>query len=179
MQTRNTYLTMLCLLAMFQVTFLSARGIEDYVNDIPGIGLIANEINFEGIKLKNLSFDTNGNSDDDVTVSKKYVITYPGKKHTVTVDYKINNKVLETFDLHHFLFGLHKDGPQGCLLHSLGITERKGRVTFTVTAPDKPGVYQLRFCHCEGYGSFEDVKDRWFDPSNATSATIMGIVVVK
>lgn len=155
---------------------LAADSIGDYVKDVPGIGLISDEVNFEGITLKNLAF-VKEDEQGEHTVSDKYVITEPGSLHKVHADYELDSDVLSNLDLHHFIYGLYDDGPQGCLLHSLGVMSGKGFLDFTVKAPEEPGVYQLRFCHAQGYASYEHVKDKWW--RNASVNTIMGIVVVK
>lgn len=155
-----------------------AGGIQDYIHEIPGIGLVADEVDFDGIKLKKLRFHQ-CQGDDNSFIGDKYVITYPGKKHKVSVKYKLDGDLVDNMELHHFIFGLDKAGPQDCFLHSLGLTDAKGNATFYVTAPAEPGVYALRFCHAVGYGSFEQVKEEWWKTESTNSKSIMGIVVVK
>ncbi|MCB1118589.1 MAG: hypothetical protein KDK65_01375 [Chlamydiia bacterium] len=163
---------------LFLAAHLTGDNIQDYVNEIPGIGLIANEVNFEGINLKNLTFQKTKESGVG-KVGDKYVITYPGMVHKVSVNYELDPEVLSNFDFHHFMYGLDTTGAQGCLLHSLGLTKRKGQTVFSIQAPEKPGIYQLRFCHTTGYGVFEQVKDDWWKKGSETAKTIMGIIVVK
>jgi len=181
MSYRLTAILLLTTLSIF-ITPLQAGEkvkIEDYINDIPGIGLILDEVDFDGIKLRHLTFLRENEEDDSSVIANKYVITQPGKTHKVAVDYELNKDVLENFQVHHLIFGLYKNGPQGCLLHSLGLLDRKGTAEFEVTAPEKPGVYQLRFCHATGLGTFEDVKEAWWKDQAKTAKTIMGIVVVQ
>jgi len=167
---------MTCLLSLSAMSH--ADGIGDYVKDIPGIGLIADEVDFDGIKLRNLSFLTD-DSKEGVIVTEKAIVTKPGLKHKVVVDYSIDADVLDTFQLHHFIYGLHNDGPQNCFLRSLGVMNSEGRAEFDVEAPKREGVYQLRFCHATGYTTYNEAKDAWWKSDEATSKTIMGIVVVK
>ena len=152
--------------------------LQKYTAEVPGIGLIMDKVEFDGITLKNLKFENNDNS-NEITAGNKFVITKPGYEHTVSVDYELDADVIDTWDFHHFIYGLHRDGPQNCLLHSIGLVNDEGSTSFTLKAPEKTGVYQLRFCHATGYGTFDDVKDQWWDDESSTSETIMGIVIVE
>ena len=157
---------------------LTAGNIGDFISDVPGIGLVADEVSFDGITLRNLAF-VSDKGDDAETIKDKYVITHPGAQHYVRAEYELDSEVLDNLKLHHFIYGLHNDGPQGCLLHTLGLTDGKGELEFSIQAPEEKGVYQLRFCHATGTGLFESVKEQWWRADKATSQTIMGIVVVK
>jgi len=173
--------TITCFLAIALIagpTTATASSLQDYVSDIPAIGLIADEVNFEGIRLKNLRFSESGKETDEIVIGDKYIITTPNQKHEVSVEYAIDADILTLLDLHHFIYGLHNDGPQNCLLHSMGINNSKGIAYFNLETPKKPGIYQLRFCHAEGYGFFDEVKDAWWHDTSATADTIMAIVIV-
>jgi len=153
--------------------------LQDYLDEVPGIGLIADEVNFDGITLSKLKFDTGHRHNGIYVVGEKYAIVKPGQAITVDVDYQVDACLLGNFELHHFIYGLHNDGPQACLLHHLGIQDESGHLQFQVKAPEKAGVYQLRFCHAEGFGTYERVKDEWWKCNAATSQTIMGLVIVR
>ncbi len=177
------YKNALLLLTAFVFSFshadsLSAKSIGDYIDDIPGIGLIADKVNFDGITLKNLYFVRNVQGDTKDIIADKYVITKPGNQFLVSVDYELDGKVLDNLELHHFIYGLHPKGPQNCFLHSLGITDSKGTAEFVLEVPEEKGVYQLRFCHATGYAVFETNKEEWWRSNSANAKTIMGIVVV-
>lgn len=177
-KTNKIIFTLIAFVVISSVQLSTYAGsVQDYLDQVPGIGLILDEVNFNGVTLKNLKFEKNEESDDLIT--DKYVITKPESEHFVYAEYEIDSEVLETLQFHHFIYGLHNDGPQDCLLHSFGLADAKGALLFKVVAPKKPGVYQLRFCHAEGYGTFEEVKDEWWKDDSATAKTIMGIVIVE
>ncbi|GAB4229262.1 MAG: hypothetical protein Tsb0021_06990 [Chlamydiales bacterium] len=177
----NKSIYFLLLLAAIPILSLKGGDLDEYIQQIPGIGLIADEINFEGICLKNLKFDQDSieSPTEDIQVSDKFAILHANQEVTVLVDYQLDKKILEDFSFHHFIYGLHPEGPQGCILHSLGLADSVGTTFFRLRAPEKKGAYQLRFCHAEGYGTFEHVKNEWWKDNKATSQTIMGIVIVK
>lgn len=159
-------------------TSLIAKDIGDFVSELPAIGLISDEVSFDGITLSNLRFEDSAEDDTDV-IGKKYVITEPGTVHFVTTDYRLESEVVEDLKLHHFTYGLDKDGPQGCFLHSLGALDRDGTTTFKLVAPKKKGVYSLRFNHASGYELCKKAQAAWRKGDGANANTIMGIMVVK
>ena len=142
--------------------------IEEYVEDIPGIGLISDSINFNGITIRDFRFDND----------KKYIFVKPEEEFSTHFKYAIDASQLETLHLHHFIIGLYKDGPQKCVLHTLGLINAEGDADIVLKAPEKEGVYQVRFCHSEGL-TYDEARKAWEDGEGASSKTIVGIVVVK
>jgi hypothetical protein len=145
-----------------------ADHISDYVKEIPGIGLISDSIEFDGITISDFAFET----------GHKYIFVKPGDKFVAQMHYEIDAAALASLHLHHFIIGLHVDGPQDCILHSMGLTDSKGETKVTLKAPKNSGAYQVRFCHAVGL-TFEDAKEAWWRGEGASANTIMGIVIVQ
>lgn len=147
---------------------VNGERIEMYVEKIPGIGLIADSIQFDGITLSHFHFDND----------KKFIFVQPEHEFSVQMNYDIDASVLKTLHLHHLIIGLHDDGPQHCILHTLGVKDSHGMITTTLKAPKKQGAYQVRFCHSTGLTDAEAQK-AWWRGDGASAKTIMGIVIVK
>ncbi len=145
-----------------------ADTISDYVDSVPALGLVSDTIRFDGIEIKNFKLDD----------EHKYIFVKPGEAFTADMDYVIDADLLRTLHLHHFIIGLQDDGPQACILHSLGIMNGNGHVSVNLKAPPKKGVYQVRFCHTECLTDQEAFK-AWWRGDGPSSKTIMGIVIVK
>lgn len=145
-----------------------AESISDYVESVPGIGLISDTIRFDGIEINNFRF----------AHDHKYIFVKTGEEFEAEMDYIINSDLLTSLHLHHFIIGLQDDGPQACILHSLGMMDGSGHVSVTLKAPQKAGVYQVRFCHTECLTDQEAFK-AWWRGDGPSAKTIVGIVVVK
>lgn len=163
--------TFLC--AVFCVSCLNASecafdSIDKYADEIPGIGLIADSIKFDGITISHFRFEND----------KKYVISNPGETIPAYMHYAIDASALKTLHRHHLIIGLYDDGPQECILHSYGIKDSEGDVSVNLIAPEKKGVYQVRFCHSIGLTD-EQAQKAWWRGKGPSAKTIVGIVVVK
>jgi len=142
--------------------------LEAHMDDIPGIGLITDKITFDGITISNFRFDN----------TKKYVVVKPGEEFLVHFSYTVDASKLSTLHMHHLVIGLHNDGPQTCVLHSLGIKDSQGDTALTLKAPEKTGAYQVRFCHTEGLTE-DKAQHAWWKGDGPSAKTIVGIVIVK
>lgn len=149
-------------------SFNIEESLESFANDIPGVGLVSNTIKFDGITISNFHFANNN----------KVIFVHPHEEFPAYFNYKIDASQLATLHLHHFIIGLDKDGPQTCVLHNLGIRNSSGKATLQLKAPEKPGAYQVRFCHSEGLTD-DKAKEAWWRGDGPSAKTIVGIVVVK
>ena len=155
-------------MACLSAPLLGVECIDKYAKDIPGIGLISDSIEFDGITISQFRFNND----------KKYIFVEPGQAFTAYMHYAIDASQLETLHRHHLIIGLHEDGPQECILHSYGIMNSEGDVDVNMKAPKKEGTYQVRFCHSVGL-SDDDAKTAWWKGEGPSAKTIVGIVVVK
>lgn len=164
---RNCLSALLCFGCLSSV--LAANDcIGDYAKDVPGIGLVSDSIKFDGITLSEFYFEND----------KKYVFVEPEEEFSIRMHYKIDADKLETLDRHHLIIGLHNDGPQKCILHAYGIKDSEGDACVTLKAPKSQGVYEVRFCHGQGWTE-KEAKKAWWQGKGPSASTIMGIVVVK
>jgi hypothetical protein len=135
---------------------------------ITGLELVNDTVQFDGITIKNFTF---GNQ-------KKYIFAGPEEEITTHMHYTIDSDQLATLHLHHFVIGLHDDGPQSCILHALGIRNSQGTATVTLKTPKRKGVYQVRLSHSVGL-THEEAFNAWWRSESLPSKTIVGIIVVK
>lgn len=152
--------------------YASEKLLASYADKIPGIGLICESVSFDGITISHFRFMNEKNKE------AKYIFVKPGQEFNAHMQYYIDADKLKTLHLHHLIIGLHEDGPQKCVLHSLGIKNSAGDASVTLKAPEKEGAYQVRFCHSEGLTD-EGAKEAWWKGEGPSAKTIVGIVVVK
>jgi hypothetical protein len=180
MKKLNTYL-FAAIVSILAVGSADAGELEDLVNQIPALGLVTDSVTLDGFTLENLKFEGPAAGDDgdleDFQFGSKYVIAYPNQVFRVSLDCTADANVLDNFSLHHLVYGLQGDGAQDCLLHSVGLLDGETHCEFDLTVPSESGVYQLRFCHGEGYCTFAAKGDDWWQSASANS--ILGIVVVR
>ena len=162
--TLSTVLSFACFNAQLQ----AFDTIDKYAEEVPGIGLISDSIKFDGITISQFQFEND----------KKFIFVDPGQSFAARMHYEIDASALKTLHRHHLIIGLHDDGPQQCILHSYGIKDSEGDVCVTLEAPEKQGVYQVRFCHSIGLTD-EEAQKAWWRGDGPSAKTIVGIVVVK
>ncbi len=144
-------------------------GVEDYFAKTPWIGLIANEITYGPITISKVKICDDG----------KLAIVKPGKILNGTLKYKIKAEDLDFFHLYHLVIGIEGEGGQDCVSHSMGIFDEKGDGSFTLTAPDKIGVYEVRFSLAQGF-TCSGACDKWNSGEQVPSAAAtIGIIIVK
>ena len=81
---------------------LFAGSIEEDVKDIPGMGLIVNSIQFEGITISNFYFEND----------KKFIFVNKGEDFAARMHYQIDASALKTLARHHLIIGLYDDVTQ-------------------------------------------------------------------
>jgi len=146
----------------------SSESLTEYFNDMPWIGLVADKINYGPITISRVHIKN----------SEKFAIVKPGETIEGSLKYKINSDQSKV-NLYHLVIGIKGVGAQDCVTHTLSLWDSKGKGNFTLTAPLKPGVYEVRFLFHEGV-TCDDAKEVWNsgekDPSS--KATI-GVIIVK
>lgn len=147
---------------------VSKMGNTAFLADVPGIGLVVDEIKFDGIKINNFHFEND----------KKFIFVKPEQKLYAHFNYEVDASKLKAMHLKHLIIGLHDDGPQKCVLDTLGINDTNGKAKISLIAPEKPGVYQVRFSFSERLTKSQAMKD-WWKGEGPSAKTIVGIVVTK
>ncbi len=140
---------------------------KELLHSYPYAGLIAKEITYGPITLRDLDLDGNG----------KVVFATPGEVIEGTVRYKVDAKQLESWHLHHVIVGIKGQDAQTCITHILGVWDSKGKASFNITAPLEKGVYELRFDYSTAL-TCDTAIDNWKEDAPSSQATV-GIIVVE
>lgn len=140
--------------------------ISKWIKSSPWIGLIAKEVTFGPVTLKNLNLDGKG----------RLVFAKPGEEIKAVVKYKVNAEGLDSWGLHHIIVGIMNQDAT-CITHSLGIWDKKGETSFMIQAPKEKGLYEVRFDYQEALFCGEAI-ETWQKDSPSAQATV-GIIIVE
>ena len=143
--------------------------ISNYFCKHPWLGLLSNEIHYGPITI----------SEVNIHDGDKLAIAAPGEALRGSLRYKIDSKDLKMFHPYHLVVGIKGIGAQDCVTHTFGIADSSGKGSFTLTAPMKPGVYEVRFFYSEA-PLCEQVRELW-DSENLepSSKATIGIIIVE
>lgn len=139
-----------------------------FATDVPGMDLISESVTFDGVNINNFQFE---NGQNIITVK-------PCQLFNAHMCYRVDASRLKTLRYHHVIVGLYDDGPQHCILHTLGVKDSCGPIDVRLRAPQKPGVYQVRFSHSTGLSN-KDAMNSWDHGEAPSVDTVTGIVIVK
>lgn len=141
----------------------------EYLEECPWIGLVADQITLGPIKISKVS----------IHEGDKLAFVSPGEDLKGRLKYEIESKDLDLLHLYHLTVGIKNQGAQDCVTHNLGVWGSKGRGHFTLKAPEKPGVYEVRFLLTDGL-TCERARDAWNSSiEKPSSAATIGIIVVE
>lgn len=150
-------------------TFEAKKPLSEYLQECPWIGLIANQITYGPITVSNVNIHDGG----------KLAFVSPGETLNGWLKYKVESKNLDSLHLHHLVIGIKNEGAQDCITHSLGIWNSKGTGHFTLKAPEKPGIYEVRFLFTEAL-SCACARAAWNSGHERPSAAAtIGIIIVE
>ena len=148
---------------------VAKKPLSEYMKECPWIGLVANQIKLGPITISNVSIH-----DGD-----KLAFVQPGETLNGMLKYKVDAKHLDSLHLYHLIIGVKNHGAQDCVTHSLGIKNSKGQGRFTLKAPEKPGVYEVRFLLSEGL-TCARAREVWNSGEDKpSSAATIGIIIVE
>jgi len=150
-------------------TYEFKKPFTDYLQECPWIGLIADQISFGPITVSNVNIQ-----DGD-----KFTCVAPGEILHGSLKYKVDSKNLHLLHLYHLVIGIKDEGAQDCITHNLGLWNSKGIGHFTLQAPSKPGVYEVRFLFTEAM-SCACARVAWDNCCKKPSAAAtIGIIIVE
>ncbi len=112
---------------------------------------------------------------------KRAIVVKPGERIEGTLKYKLDTDRCKDIKYHRLLLGFKDVGPQTTVGVGIGfLADKENEGNFTLIAPQKPGVYQIRFRSVENYTETEAVK-HWKDEhgNEPSLRKTVGIVVVK
>lgn len=140
--------------------------IKDLIKSFPYMGLAVKETTYGPITLKKLDFGGCG----------RIVCATPGEIINGSVKYKVDADKMETLHLHHIIIGIKGQDHQDCITHSLGVWNSKGTANFSLVAPSKRGIYEVRFDHEQAF-LCQDAISAWQKDNPSSSATVGFIIV--
>jgi len=142
--------------------------VTKYYEAFPWLGLVSNEVKYGPVTVSNVELH-----DGD-----KLVVAAPGQELKGSLHYKFDsdNKL---FHHSHLVVGIKGIGSQECVADTFNLWDSSGKSSFTLIAPVKPGVYEVRFMYTENT-SCQEALELW-DPlvmETSMHATI-GVIVVE
>jgi hypothetical protein len=146
------------------------NAIQDYLNYYHWKGVLEDEATSGPVTLKHLELNDHS----------KAVVVKPGEKIDAEVKCILDPEHCSIFGLYRIVVGIKGEGPQVVIGHESGLIARKSWETFTLRAPDKPGLYQIRFKPVDAYlksTALQAWKDE--DGNEPDGTTTIGIIVVK
>ena len=161
----SVFFTLACSHSLYSVQTPKDK-INEWVKSCPWIGLVANEVTCGPITLKDLDLDKKG----------RFVIALPGEEINASVKYSVDADRLESWNLHHIAVGIKGQDDPICITHSFGVWDKNGKACFTLKAPEKKGVYEVRFDYQEAM-LCSDAAKAWRKNNPSAKATV-GIIIV-
>ncbi len=110
----------------------------------------------------------------------KIAVVKPGEKVEGTVDCHLDRDQCSALGFYRVVLGLKHEGPQTSICNCLGAAAGDSKESFSLTAPEEPGIYQIRFRVVESLlesTAFMHWKDENGHGPDAT--TTIGLLVVK
>ncbi|MEH2180723.1 hypothetical protein [Nostoc sp.] len=128
--------------------------------------LLPNTATYGPVKLTN--FTLNGNSN--------VVIVNPEEKINGSTNYTYNNG--QGGSINQIIVGIGGQyNAQACIYN--GSTQGSGSSTFTLTAPNVPGIYYIRFRYAQAYGCQQGALGWWRIDKVPTAEANIGIIIVR
>lgn len=145
------------------------KDFHKYFEEAPWIGLIANEISYGPIKVSKVN----------IHEGNKVVIAAPEEVLEGSLRYRIDAEDLKLLHRYHLIVGIKNEGAQDCVTHCMGVWNSKGKGTFSLTAPKKPGIYEVRFLFVDAL-TCHDAQSLWSNGAEEpTAKATIGIIIVE
>lgn len=146
------------------------NAIQDYLNHYHWKGILEDKATSGPITLKHLELNNHSRA----------VVVKPREEIDAKVKCILDPEQCSIFDLYKIVVGIQGEGPQAVIGNESGLIAGKSREKFTLKAPDKPGVYQIRFRPVNTY--FQSTAlHAWKDEAGKEpdGTTTIGLIVVK
>ncbi len=146
------------------------NAIQDYLDHYHWKGLIEDTATSGPATLRHLELNDNSRA----------IVVKPGEQIEAEVKCILDSKQCAKFDLYRIVVGIEGVGPQAVIGNELGLAAGTTREKFTLTAPNKPGMYQIRFRPVDAF--FESTAlHAWKDDqgNEPDGKTTIGIIIVK
>lgn len=170
------YLFLMMACSFFTFNVLSAgitsdakHDLNKYLEKAPWLGLIADEVTYGPITVSRVH----------IHEGDKFVIAAPGESLNGSLRYRIDTDDLKALQRYHLVIGIKGKEAQECVAHSLGVWDSKGKANFTLVAPQKPGIYQVRFLFVDDW-TCASAKNEWNSGKNVPSSNAtIGVIIVE
>lgn len=150
------------------ITVEAKKSLTEFIQECPWIGLVASEITYGPITI----------SEVNIHDGDKLAVVAPGEILNGMLKYRVDSKDLQSLHLYHLVIGIKGQGPQDCITHNLGMWSSEGKGRFTLKAPEKPGIYEVRFLLTQAL-LCSNARDAWdSDQGIPSSAATIGIIIV-
>lgn len=144
--------------------------IQDYLDNYSWKGLIQDEASSGAETLSQLKLNNRG----------KVVVVRPGEAVQGEVVCSLNSEKAHNLNVYRVVIGLYGEGPQTTIGTALGVYGGSSKEEFSLTAPMKPGIYQIRFRTADNILESKAL-DAWIDKkgNEPDASTTIGIIYVK
>lgn len=151
------------------ITSGAKHDINKYLDDMPWLGLIANEVTFGPITISNVHIHD----------ADKIVLAAPGETLNGSLSYQIKTDNLDMMHKYHLIIGIQGKDAQECVAHSLGLWDSKGHAHFKLATPLERGIYEVRFLFVEDF-KCSTAKDEWNSGKKTpNSHATIGVIIVE
>lgn len=144
--------------------------IQDYLNHYSWKGLIEDKATSGPVMLKHLELND----------YSRAVVVKPGETIEAEVKCNMDSQQCSLFGLYRIVVGIKGEGAQTTIGNELGLVAGKSREKFQLVAPEKAGIYQVRFRpinSCFKSKALEGWKDE--EGNEPDAKTTIGIIIVK
>ena len=144
--------------------------IQNYLENYQWKGMIQDQATSGPETLSHLKLNNRG----------KIIAVRPGEIVHGKVVCSLNPDQADSLNVYRVVLGLHGEGPQTTIGTTLGAFNGSSTEQFSLTAPVKPGIYQIRFRTADNFLEGKAM-DSWFDEKGKEpdASTTIGIIYVK
>ena len=156
------------------------KGVDELGNDFNAIQDYLNHYHWKGVLEDTATSGVATLKHLELNDHSRAVIVKPGEKIDAEVKCILDSEQCSIFGLYRIVIGIKGEGPQTVIGNESGLIAGTSREKFTLKAPDKPGVYQIRFRPVDAF--FQSAAlNAWRDKegNEPDGTTTIGIIVVK
>jgi hypothetical protein len=146
------------------------QAIQNYLDNYHWKGVIEEKARSGPATLKHLKLNEHS----------KAILAMPGETIEAVVECKLDSEQTSVFGLYRIVIGIKEDGPQAVIGNESGLFAGKSTEKFTLKAPEKAGIYQIRFRTVDTFFKAKAL-DAWIDEegNEPDGTTTIGVIIVK
>lgn len=151
------------------------RSLYTHFQKYPWLALAMNEIDYGPFTIWDVHLKPEGTKGS----GSPLVIVNPEGNITGTLRYYVDAEHLKALHRYHLVVGIKGIGAQDCITHTWGIWSGNGSGAFSLKAPPKPGIYEVRFVYYDAT-TCEDARSIWNNNTGEPSSfATIGVIIVK